>query len=142
MQLEVSVFILAASVMWIVIYFMLNLDALILWKRMPKVPRTFRAPLGPVLPVAGIVGEVIMIYGIDSDWSVKLWVYAICILLFGVLSVYAIIWVKRHMRKQLFETVPVREVMAMENEQYHLYHKQKSKIEEMQKKIAAPSIHN
>lgn len=60
-------FLKVASVFWIIVYLVLHVDVIILRFRMPKVPRTFKVPLGIVIPIIGIIGDVYMIYGIDSD---------------------------------------------------------------------------
>lgn len=102
---------------------MLHVDVIILRFRMPKVPRTFKVPLGIVIPIIGIIGDVYMIYGIDSDPEVRKNVFIACGVMFVVLTVYSLFWVKKVMKKPLFEPVPIKDVMAMENERYYKYHK-------------------
>lgn len=115
-------FLKVASVFWIVVYLVLHIDVIILRFRMPKVPRNFKVPGGLLIPVLGIIGDVIMIYGIDNNMSVRLKVYATLLVSFVILGVYSYFWVKYLMRKPLFKPVPIREVMAMEHEKYYKYH--------------------
>ncbi len=116
-------FLKVASVFWIIVYLVLHVDVIILRFRMPKVPRTFKVPLGIVIPILGIIGDIYMIYGIDSDPEVRKNVFIACGVMFVVLTVYSLFWVKKVMKKPLFEPVPIKDVMAMENERYYKYHK-------------------
>ena len=116
-------FLKVASVFWIIVYLFLHLDVIALRFKMPKVPRNFKVPGGLIIPVVGIIGDILMIYGIDNDWTVKRNVYIACIVTFIVLGVYSWFWVKFVMRKPLFKTFPIKEVMAMENEQFFRFHK-------------------
>lgn len=115
-------FLKVASVFWIIVYLFLHIDVIILRFKMPKVPRNFKVPGGIIVPILGILGDILMIYGIDNDWSMKLKVYLACAITFVILAVYSYVWVKKVMRKPLFKSVPIREVMAMENELYYVYH--------------------
>lgn len=123
----VSTFMLVASVLWIVVYLLLHVDVLLLRKRMPSVPRTFKVPGGPLLPLLGIAGDLMMIYGIGGTWAIRLKVYGICIAVWALLGIYAYGWIRKVMKRPLFKPVPIKEVMAMENELYFTFHKQKDK---------------
>ncbi len=58
------------------------------------------------------------------DNATRFKVYELCLIMFLVLIVYAVPWLK--MRKQaFFKPVPVEKVMAMENDKYQEYHRQK-----------------
>ena len=85
---------------------------------MAKAPRTFKVPFGPVIPVLGIIGNVFMIVNIDGDPATRLLIYEICLGIFLVLGVYAAVWIKKVMKKPMFKAVPMKEVMAMENDLY------------------------
>lgn len=119
---QLSFLILTGSVFWIFAYIILHCDVLILRKRTPKAPRTFKLPLGPVIPLIGIIGNAFMIYNIDSDWDIKLRIYKICVIVLAILTVYAGIWVKCVIKRPLFKAYQIKEVMAMENDLYQVYH--------------------
>lgn len=116
-------FLKVASVFWIVVYLFLHLDVILLRFRMPKVPRTFKVPFGIILPVIGIIGDVYMIFSIDSDPAVRNNVFLACLIAFIILALYSFFWVKKIMKVELFKPVPIKNVMAMENELYYKYHK-------------------
>lgn len=119
---QLTFLILTGCTFWICSYIILHFDVLILRKRLPKAPRTFKIPFGPVIPVIGILGNAFMIYNIDPSWEVKKKIYTIFIIVVAVLSLYAVIWIKKAMHRPLFKSYQIKEVMAMENEQYHVYH--------------------
>jgi amino acid transporter len=116
---QLSFIILTGCVFWMVTYIIAHIDVLILRKRMPKVPRTFKVPLGPVLPVIGIIGIMWMIYNIAFDPSVRVEIYKTTSVIFTILAVYAVVWIKVVMKVKLFKPFAVKDVMAMENELYH-----------------------
>lgn len=122
---KLSFLILTGSVFWIFAYIILHCDVLILRKRMPKAPRTFKVPLGPVIPIIGIIGNAFMIYNIDSDWAVKKKIYLIFLIVLAILSVYAFSWIKCVMKRPMFEAYQIKEVMAMETDLYQMNHNPK-----------------
>lgn len=120
---QLTFLILTGCTFWIFSYIVLHLDVMIMRKRMPKAPRTFKLPLGPVIPIIGVIGNAFMIINIDPDPAVKAKIYAIFVIVFALLSVYAVIWTKVKIRRPLFKPYPVKEVMAMENDLYIEAHK-------------------
>ena len=66
-----------------------------------------------------------MIYNIDSSWDVKLRIYEICLVVLAILTVYALIWTKCVIKRPLFRAYQIKEVMAMENDLYQVYHNPK-----------------
>lgn len=122
---QLSFLILTGCAFWIFAYIILHCDVLILRKRLPKAPRTFKLPLGPVIPIIGIVGNAFMIYNIDSSWDVKLRIYEICLVVLAILTVYALIWTKCVIKRPLFRAYQIKEVMAMESDLYQVYHNPK-----------------
>lgn len=127
---QLSFLILTGCVFWMIAYVVANVNVLILRKRIPKAPRTFKIPFGPVIPVLGILGNLFMIWNISGEMEVRLKIYGICIAVFAALAVYAVIWIKKAMKKKAFEPIPLHEVMAMESDLYRLTHrKQKERIE-------------
>ena len=125
---QLSFLILTGCVFWMVAYIISHINVLILRKRLPKAPRSFKVPGGAVLPVIGIIGTIWMIYNIASDNATRLSIYRVCLIIFGILTVYAVIWIKGVLKKKLFQPIPLEEVMAMESELYHVYHKKSRKI--------------
>lgn len=122
---QLSFLILTGCAFWIFTYIVLHCDVLILRKRLPKAPRTFKVPGGPIIPLIGILGNAFMIYNIDSSWDVKLRIYRICLIVLIILLAYGIIWIKCAMKRPMFKPIQIKEIMAMESELYQVYHNPK-----------------
>ena len=120
---QLSFMILIGCVFWMVAYVISNINVLILRKKMAKAPRTFKVPLGPALPILGALGNIFMIWNIDGDPNARLLIYEICGGIFVVLSIYAAVWCRKIMKRKLFEPVPIKDVMAMENDLYLIVRK-------------------
>jgi len=116
---QLSFIILTGCVFWIAAYIVLHINVLVLRRRLPNVPRTFKVPFGPIIPILGIIGSVLMIWNIDSNPDTRLLIFKISGTIFLLLGVYATIWIKLIKKQKLFIPVPVEKVMAMENELYH-----------------------
>lgn len=124
-----SFMILVAIVFWMVSYVMADINVLIFRKRLPKAPRTFKVPFGPVIPVLAIIGNVFMIWHIDGDPAVRAQIYKIDGIIFIILAIYAVLWCRFKLKRPLFKPIPNEEVMAMENSLYKIGHKEaKSKV--------------
>lgn len=121
---ELSFMILSASVILMLAYILVHIDVLILRKRLPKAPRNFKVPGGPVIPIIGMIGTAWMIWHIAEDNATRFGIYELCLVMFVVLIVYAIPWLK-YKKQAPFKAVPVEKVMAMENDMYIEYHKKK-----------------
>ena len=122
---QLSFLILTGCVFWMMAYIVSHINVLVLRKRLPKAPRTFKVPFVPVVPIIGIIGTVWMIYNIDSNTDVRLQIYKVCLIIFAFLALYSVIWIKKVVKKPLFKAYPVKDVMAMEHELYREYHSNK-----------------
>lgn len=115
-----------AIVFWMVSYIISNINVVIFRLKMPKAPRTFKVPFGPVLPIIAAIGTAFMIWNISDDPQARLLIFAIDGVIFVLLGIYSVIWCKVRVKKPLFKAIPIYEVMAMENEMYLAAHKKHS----------------
>lgn len=122
---SLSFMITLAIVFWMVSYVIADCNVLIFRHRLPKAPRTFKVPLGPVIPVIGVIGNLFMIWNIDGNPEVRNQIFMIDGLIFVLLAVYAVVWCRFRLKRPMFKPVPVHEVMAMENSLYLAAHKNK-----------------
>ncbi|MCR5666357.1 MAG: APC family permease [Eubacterium sp.] len=122
---SISYMISVLAVLWLISYIISNLNVLLLRRRLPKAPRNFKLPFGPLIPILGMAGSAYMIYNIDPDVTVKLSLYKVVAIVVIILAVYAFFWVKFKVKRPLFKPYPVKEVMAMENELYNEYHRKR-----------------
>lgn len=111
---SLSFMIIVAIVFWMVSYVVADINVLIFRKRLPKAPRTFKIPFGPVIPVISILGTLFMIWNIDGDPATRLLIFEIDGIIFLVLMIYAFIWCKLRLKRPLMRPIPIEEVMAME----------------------------
>ena len=121
----ISFLILVGSVFWMVSYIFAHIDVLIFRKRLPKAPRNFKVPFGPVLPVIGILGTVYMIVNISTDPRERLMIWLVTGITFLILFIYSVLWIKFKMKIPVFKSVPVEKVLAMENEMYYTIRKKR-----------------
>ena len=119
----ISFLILVGSVFWMVSYILAHVDVLVFRKRLPKAPRSFKLPGGPVIPVIGIVGTVYMIFNIYTDPHERLMIWLLTGVTFFVLAVYSVFWIRVKMKMPVFKSVPMQKVMAMENNLYYVERK-------------------
>ena len=122
----ISFLILVGSVFWMVSYIFAHIDVLVLRHRLPKAPRTFKVPFGPVLPLIGIAGTIYMIVNISTDPTERLMIWLVTGITFLVLFIYSVIWIKFKMKIPVFKSVPLEKVMAMENEMYYIIRKRRN----------------
>lgn len=115
----ISFLILVGSVFWMTSYIFAHIDLLVLRRRLPRAPRAFKVPGGPVLPVVGIAGTVFMILNISSDPAERNLIWLIAALAFAGLSLYAVAWIRYKMRMPVLKPVPIPKVLAMENDLYY-----------------------
>ena len=104
---------------WIFCYIMVHIDVIILRAKLPKAPRTFKLPFGIVIPVIGVVGNAFMIWNIDPDMKSKLTIYAIFAGVSLVLAVYAFFWCKFKIKRPMFKSYAIKEVMLKSLEELH-----------------------
>lgn len=115
----ISFLILVGSVFWMTSYIFAHIDLLVLRRRLPRAPRAFKVPGGPVLPFVGIAGTVFMILNISSDPVERNLIWLIAALAFAGLSLYAVAWIRYKMRMPVLKPVPIPKVLAMENDLYY-----------------------
>lgn len=121
----ISFLILVGSVFWMISYVCAHLDVLILRKRLPKAPRAFKIPCGPLFPLIGMSGTIYMVLNISSDPAEKHMIWLLTGIVFLVLAIYSFFWIKFKMKIPVFKSIPVEKVMAMENKLYYSIRKRK-----------------
>lgn len=121
----ISFLILVGSVFWMVSYILAHIDVIILRHRLPKAPRSFKAPFGILLPIIGIVGTVYMVLNISTDPVERNKIWILTGIVFLILAVYSFFWIKFKMRMPVFKSVPIEKVMAMENSLYYTIRKRR-----------------
>ncbi len=124
---SLSFMILVAIVFWMISYVIADVNVLIFRYRLPKTPRTFKVPFGPIIPLLAIVGNLFMIWNIDGDPATRNLIYQIDLIIFALLTIYAVVWCKFKLKRPLFKPIPNHEVMAMEHDLYIQGHRKNKK---------------
>ena len=114
--------ILTGCTFWIFCYVMVHIDVIILRKKLPKAPRTFKLPFGIVIPVLGVIGNLFMIWNIDPSWELKKTIYLVFVGVSVILAVYAFFWCKFVIKRPMFKGYEIKEVMAMDTDLYQIRH--------------------
>lgn len=122
---SIDFLILVGSVFWMASYIIAHIDVLVLRRRMPKAPRSFKIPFGPVIPLIGIAGTAYMILNISTDPVERLQIWGVTGVTFILLAVYSFFWIKYKMNMPVFKSVPMEQVMAMEHPLYYRIRKDK-----------------
>ena len=118
----ISFLILVGSVFWMISYILAHIDVLILRRRLPKAPRSFKVPCGPLFPLIGIAGTAYMILNISTDPDM---IWLVTGITFLILAVYSFFWIKYKMKMPVFKSVPMEKVLAMENSMYYTIRKKR-----------------
>ena len=121
----ISFLILVGSVFWMISYIFAHLDVLILRHRLPKAPRSFKVPCGPLFPCIGIAGTVNMILNISTDPTERMMIWLVTGITFLILGIYSFFWIRIKMKMPVFKSVPIQKVMAMENSMYYTIRKRR-----------------
>ncbi len=116
---KISFLILVGSVFWMLSYICAHIDLLVFRHRLPNAPRNFKVPGGPVLPLIGIAGTVYMVINISTDPVERAQILGLTGVIFAILFVYSVIWIKVKMKIPVFKPVPMEKVLAMENTMYY-----------------------
>lgn len=121
----ISFLILAGSVFWMISYILAHMDVLILRRKLPKAPRSFKVPGGIIFPLIGIIGTVYMILNISTDPVERNMIWLLTGGTFVVLAIYSFFWIKYKMKMPVFKSVPMEKVLAMENDMYYTIRKKR-----------------
>ncbi len=105
--------ILAGCIGWMLCYMIANLNVIILRFKYPEVKRSFKSPFGISLPVISFLGLAYMIYAIwpEDGTGMRGDIYLYAYIFLGLAAVWSAYWVKIHMKKPLFETVPMEDIL-------------------------------
>jgi len=108
-------FILTGSVFWMLAYIIAHVNVLVLRKKYPDKKPSFQVKLFGIPQIIGIAGTVYMVANIIDDPNIKRQIYETAAVLLGILVTYSVFWIKVIMKKKLFETISIEEVIKANN---------------------------
>lgn len=111
--------ILVGSVLWMITYVFAHMDVLILRRKLPNAPRSFKIIGGPIIPLIGMLGTIYMVFNISTDPTERMMIWAITGATVLGLGIYSFLWIKFKMKIPVWKAVPIEKVMAMDNDLYY-----------------------
>ena len=112
--------VLCVCVFTMISYMLVHINVILLRKRLPKVPRTYKSPFGISIQILGVLSMLWMLWNIDPSIDNKIKVFVLTGVVMFLIGLYAFIWLKYVVKKPLFQPVAIKDVMAMENEMYFI----------------------
>jgi len=101
----------SCSAIFLLVYITAHIDLIILRKRYPEYHRPFRTPFYPVLQILGIIGMIYLIINNSPSPEMTKSVYLNAGLFVGIVSIYAVFWVKFKMKKKFFKAEPIDKIL-------------------------------
>ncbi|WP_065410650.1 APC family permease [Pseudobacillus wudalianchiensis] len=108
---SIVTFILAGCFCWLVTYFIAHLNVVILRYKYPNVKRTFKSPLGFTFQIIGMIGILYVMFNMSPDAALRTEIYKYSLWFLGLTVIYAALWVKFVMKKGIFQTIPLEELI-------------------------------
>lgn len=105
----ITFLILTGSCFWLVTYCLIHFTVLKLRHQHPEFPRKKWLTLGGVPQVIGIIGNIYMIWHIDSG-DARSRIFMVFGIVFAILVAYSFIWVCGVMKAKPFRTIPVEDI--------------------------------
>lgn len=112
---DLTKFILAGSMFWMLSYIIAHVNVLVLRIKRPEVERSFSAKLFGLPQIIGILGMIYMMMNIIDVPELKKEIYMMSGLFGLALIIYSFLWVKFVMKKRLFETLSIEEVIRQDD---------------------------
>ncbi|WP_198649947.1 APC family permease [Zobellella maritima] len=100
----------SAAAAWIVTYMIAHLDVLVLRRRYPELSRPFKTPWCPVPQILGVMGMGYVFFNNSPSPELTAQVYGNTALVLGMVSLFAVLWVRLKMKKGLFEATPLSQL--------------------------------
>jgi amino acid transporter len=96
---------------WLLTYIIAHINVMVLRKKYPDFKRPFKTPFYPLPQIFGIAGMVYALIKNAPSPELAAKVNLIFLGLTGSTALYALLWVRFRMKKGLFETEPINEVL-------------------------------
>ena len=96
---------------WLITYIIAYIKVMVLRKKHPDFKRPFKSPLYPLPQIVGIAGMVYALIENAPTAAIATKANLIFLTFTGLTSLYAFFWVRFRMKKGLFETESINEVL-------------------------------
>lgn len=109
---QILILIMSAATCWLLAYILTHIIVIVMRNRYPNLERPYKTPFYPMPQIVGSLGMLYAIWQIWGDIVTKMMIYKYAAVALIVCVVYALIWVKFVMKRNLFEPVSLEEEMG------------------------------
>lgn len=96
---------------YLLAYIITHIDLMVLRKKYPNYPRSYKSPLFPLPQIIGIAGMVYAFINNSPTPELRLNVFINVAIFIGVTAVFAFCWVKFKIKKNLFEPEAIEQAI-------------------------------
>ncbi|QBN18254.1 APC family permease [Flavobacterium nackdongense] len=96
---------------YLLAYIITHIDLIVLRKKYPNYPRSYKSPFFPLLQIVGILGMTYAFIHNSPSPELRSTVFINVALFIGLTAVFAFCWVKFKMKKGLFEAEPIEQAI-------------------------------
>jgi amino acid transporter len=96
---------------YLLAYIITHIDLIVLRKKYPNYPRSYKSPFFPLLQIVGILGMIYAFINNSPSPELRLTVFINVALFIGVTALFAFCWVKFKMKKGLFEAESIEQAI-------------------------------
>jgi amino acid transporter len=100
----------SCAFVWLLVYIVAHIDLIVLRRRYPDFPRTYRSPWYPFTQIVGIIAMVYLLYDNSPSSDMARAVYLNAGLITGLAALYAGLWIKLRMKKSYFKGEPIENI--------------------------------
>ncbi len=96
---------------YLLAYMITHIDLMVLRKKYPDYPRSYKSPCFPVLQIIGISGMIFAFINNSPTPELRLNIFVNVAIFIGVTGLFAFCWVKFKMKKELFEPEAIEQAI-------------------------------
>jgi len=100
----------SAATVWLLVYIVAHVDLMVLRRRYPGLPRSYRSPWYPWFQVTGIIAMIGLIVNNSPSPEMTRTVYTNAGMMIGLVGLYATLWTTFRMKKGWFTAEPIAHV--------------------------------
>jgi amino acid transporter len=96
---------------YLLAYIITHIDLMVLRRKYPNYPRSYKSPWFPLLQIIGIAGMIYAFINNSPTPELRLKIFINVAIFIGVTAVFAFCWVKFKMKKGLFEPEAIEQAL-------------------------------
>jgi len=104
----------SAATAWLFVYVVAHINVIVLRRKYPQFHRPYKSPFYPLAQISGIIAMLYLIINNSPSPEMTVDVYLNVGLMVCVVGLYAVFWIKRKMKKNLFQAEPLDEIVKLD----------------------------